>query len=168
MNDIFKQLDINKIPGVADFGRVEIPASQRVQAYLAGLLGGEWASANVISWALPTGGIVHVALSPVTRAMRLVMERNGNLFQAIPLEQDDEPEDVLFPPKIEHAWQIQDKQECLSQILPALIEASNIVMASAGVTQKNKKRLRYQLGHAAKHLSQHFEQMQNREKGRSA
>lgn len=170
--DIFKQLDINKIPGVADFGRVEIPASQRVQAYLAGVLGGAWESAYVISWVLPTTGErVHAAFLTASGPgpdMRLVSERDGHLFQAIPLETGDDPDELRAEIAFMRTSQARDEQPCLDQILPALIRASDIVARSAGVTQKERKRLCYQLGHAAKHLFLHFEQKQNREKGSTA
>lgn len=154
--DIDKEL--NKIEAMRQFEQEAVPldivpASQRVQAYLAEMYGAAWYSAKVATYALPGGQSMHAVfiLYPTGMVVRVVAEdASGTLVEGhgVPIEEeegihlvDNTPEPAAQP----------ETHNCLEQIVPALLLARAMVKAS-NYSKKDKKWVRSQIMHAVKHL----------------
>ncbi|MGH2479439.1 MAG: hypothetical protein ACRDHW_07280 [Ktedonobacteraceae bacterium] len=172
MSDIFQQLEIGAIPGMADFlsepasGLDNVPISQRVQCLLADLFGAAWAGAGICSWTLPNGQQAHIAFGPPPEvgqsgvAMHMVAEnQDGELALAAPLPNGNDDPDVGTPEmdRESQPWTARDEELCMSEILPALREINTILAQSETLMRPRKERLREQLDHAVSHLKMNME-----------
>lgn len=156
------------------FGELtHVPAEQRVRELLSEAYGPVWQSASVFTYSAPSGHMLHVAFGPAGMDGALVMQivgekSDGTLAIAAPLpgevdEIEDAPEEEepdmipLFAP--DRARTYRNECRCVQQIIPALIEAREIVGQSERIGTKRKKRIRSQLAHACRHLKMHLDNM---------
>lgn len=156
------------------FGELaQVPAEQRVRELLSEAYGPVWASASVFAYSAPSGHLLYAAFGPAgldgALAMQVVGEKSdGTLAIAAPLpgevdEIEDAPEEEepdmipLFAP--DRARTYRNECRCVQQIIPALIEAREIVGQSERIGTKRKKRIRSQLAHACRHLKMHLDNM---------
>lgn len=174
-DDLMKQ--ILDIPALAEFNaepvpQLDVPSGQRVREWLAGMFGSAWHSAHIEANTLPTGQIVYtvygVVGSPLSGKLgKLIVGETPDgsfaIAPPIPLSDEEDKEDendqapmpLFLEPDRERAY--RNEQHCLARILPALMEASNIIAAAEDVKPYRKKRLRAQIAHACKHLQINLE-----------
>lgn len=174
-------MDIDKILSNIDAMRAfqaepvpDMSIEQRLRAFMADIDGERWHNAHIFAAMLPTGTEVYIALcllgSPASGeiAWCVISEKaDGTLALAAPIpiaerdEQDDDGGGVATLPRpATDAEQFYlDERQCLERIIPALLEARDIVAASGRVKPKRKKRIRHELAHACEHLTMYLEQL---------
>lgn len=143
-----------------------VPTAQRIQAMLAERYDAAWYSAFVLSYPLPDGACSHVAMTQYQRglAMKMVHESPDGKLTLLsafpPISGDMQTDGAIAITSAEQASAVAHEQHCLSKILPALIEASQVVQ-DAEISKRRKKRILHELAHASQHLADNFEAMQN-------
>lgn len=168
--------EFNAEPGTLP-GLDQVSAQERVQSFLAGRIGGEWAECMVFVYALPGGAPLYLACGPSLAgpfglALTIVCEdQDGQLCLADPqfLDVDGRKADPQRAPtlqivpdlKAQQDAMIHAQQRCLSKILPRLPEISTFIKNSDGLTQYRKKVWRRALSHAAEHLNDQLDDMQD-------
>jgi hypothetical protein len=127
-----------------------------------------WYKAGMLPYTLPkdsaTVFVVAVPM-PETDALSIkvvVEDETGGLHVAADLPPADDMLAGLARTSEEMGGtqqHIADLSACFSRIIPALLEASNLLASSTAISEQRKKWLRYEIAHACKHLSLYLEEL---------
>lgn len=144
--DALDEFNAEDTPGLA-----QVPIEQRVQGLLTDTFGVEWATAEVYTWALPTGHHIHIAVGP--NGIKMVGEyAQGELALAAPL-----PHDAPDTNLSEQSWTYANECACMADIFPALAESRAIIARLETLSPAHRDRLCDQIGHAASHLQMNLD-----------